>query len=42
MSGPDGAFRQRYQAENQRLGEQGLRVIATSRSGSATANPPPG
>jgi Ca2+-transporting ATPase len=27
----DGAFRQRYQAENQRLGEQGLRVIATAR-----------
>ena len=31
MSGPDGAFRQRYQAENQRLGEQGLRVIAIAR-----------
>jgi P-type Ca2+ transporter type 2C len=27
----DGEFRQRYQAENQRLGEQGLRVIATAR-----------
>jgi len=27
----DGDFRQRYLAENQRLGEQGLRVIATAR-----------
>ena len=27
----DGGFRQRYVAENQRLGEQGLRVIATAR-----------
>jgi len=27
----DGAFRERYQAESQRLGEQGLRVIATAR-----------
>ena len=27
----DGAFRQRYLAENQRLGEQGLRVIAIAR-----------
>ena len=27
----DGEFRQRYLAENQRLGEQGLRVIATAR-----------
>ena len=27
----DGAFRRRYLAENQRLGEQGLRVIATAR-----------
>jgi Ca2+-transporting ATPase len=27
----DGDFRQRYQAENQRLGQQGLRVIATAR-----------
>ena len=27
----DGAFRQRYLAENQRLGEQGLRVMATAR-----------
>jgi Ca2+-transporting ATPase len=27
----DGDFRQRYVAENQRLGEQGLRVIATAR-----------
>jgi Ca2+-transporting ATPase len=27
----DGDFRKRYQAENQRLGEQGLRVIATAR-----------
>jgi Ca2+-transporting ATPase len=27
----DSAFRQRYLAENQRLGEQGLRVIATAR-----------
>ena len=27
----DGAFRQRFLAENQRLGEQGLRVIATAR-----------
>ena len=27
----DGAFRQRYLAENQRLGQQGLRVIATAR-----------
>ena len=28
----DGEFRQRYLAENQRLGEQGLRVIATARA----------
>ena len=27
----DGGFRQRFLAENQRLGEQGLRVIATAR-----------
>ena len=27
----DGAFRQRFLAENQRLGQQGLRVIATAR-----------
>ena len=27
----DGDFRQRYLAENQRLGEQGLRVLATAR-----------
>jgi Ca2+-transporting ATPase len=27
----DGEFRQRYRAENQRLGQQGLRVIATAR-----------
>jgi P-type Ca2+ transporter type 2C len=27
----DGSFGERYQAENQRLGEQGLRVIATAR-----------
>jgi Ca2+-transporting ATPase len=27
----DGEFRQRYLAENQRLGEQGLRVLATAR-----------
>ena len=27
----DGEFRQRYLAENQRLGQQGLRVIATAR-----------
>jgi len=27
----DGAFQQRYLAENQRLGEQGLRVMATAR-----------
>ena len=27
----DGGFRQRYVAENQRLGEQGLRVMATAR-----------
>src|SRR6185503_10933043 len=27
----DDAFRQRYLAENQRLGEQGLRVLATAR-----------
>ena len=27
----DGEFRQRYLAENQRLGEQGLRVMATAR-----------
>jgi Ca2+-transporting ATPase len=27
----DGEFRQRYLAENQRLEEQGLRVIATAR-----------
>ena len=29
----DGEFRQRYLAENQRLGEQGLRVLATAPQG---------
>jgi P-type Ca2+ transporter type 2C len=37
----DGEFRQRYLAENQRLGEQGLRVMATARKDfdPATFNP---
>ena len=38
----DGEFRQRYLAENQRLGEQGLRVIATARKDFDTAAFDPG
>ena len=38
----DGEFRQRYLAENQRLGEQGLRVIATARRDFAPAAFDPG
>jgi P-type Ca2+ transporter type 2C len=38
----DGAFRQRYLAGNQRLGEQGLRVIATAREDFDPAAPDPG
>ena len=39
----DGRFRERYQAENQRLGEQGLRVMATARKDfdPAAFDPPP-
>jgi P-type Ca2+ transporter type 2C len=38
----DGEFRKRYLAENQRLGEQGLRVMATARKDFAPATFDPG